>query len=213
MGTVKFKERTTMSKTDCTGAIADKDTLESILRRNVKSSNAVWIGLLNTGGILGHCFIRVFVGTVNFLESKFFCTKGFGIRDFNAEFTLYIEDNVRRPVSRLLLDCRKDPLTEVPGSRLRMAQVSNSHALVLPRVLFDTKHIASATNRGSLDLPTTIFAFAAHFPTSFACPECSVLKHFLNSPRLDCEFERFQGRVILALRKGTSVDFFFNCFE
>ena len=45
VGTIKSKERTTMSKTDCTGAIADKDSLELILRRNVESSNAAWIGL------------------------------------------------------------------------------------------------------------------------------------------------------------------------
>ena len=94
MGTIKSKKRTTMSKTDCTGAVADKDALKLILRRNIKSSNAVWIGLLKAGGILGYCFIRVFVGTVNCLECKFFCAKGFGIRYFDAKFTLYIEDNV-----------------------------------------------------------------------------------------------------------------------
>ena len=121
MGTIKSKKRATMSKTDCTGALVDKDALKLILHRNIKSSNAVWIGLLKTGKILGHCFIRVFVGTVNCLERKFFYAKGFGIRYFDAEFALYIEDNVRGPVSRLLLDCRKNPLTEVPGSRLLMA--------------------------------------------------------------------------------------------
>ena len=176
VGTIKFKERTTMSKTDRTGAIADKDVLKLILRRNIKSNNAIWIGLLKTGGILGHCFIRLFVGTVNCLECKFFCAKGSGIRYFDAEFALYIEDNIRGPVSRLLLDCRKDPLTKVPGSRLLMARVSNSCAPVLPRVLLDAKDVASATNRGSINLPITIFAFAAYFPMSFSCPECFELK-------------------------------------
>ena len=212
VGTIKSKKGMTMGKTNCTGAVADKDTLELIVHRNVKSSNAVWIGLVNTRGILRHCFIRVFVGTVNCLERKFFCTKGFGICYFNAEFTLYVEDNVGGPVSRLLLDCRKNPLTEVPGSCLVMAGVSNSRTPVLPPIFLDAKDVASATNRGSINPPTTIFTFAAHFPTRFGCPECFELKYLLNSPRLDRVFEQFQGRMILALRKGTSIDFF-KCFE
>src|SRR5439155_16970451 len=104
-------------------------------------------------------------------------------------------------------------MTEVPGSRLLMAGVSNSRAPVLPCVLLDAKDVASATNRGSINPPITIFAFAAHFPTSFGCPQCFELKYLLNSPHLDCEFERYQRRVILALHKGASVDFFFKCFE
>ena len=58
VGTIKSKERATMSKTDCTGAVADKDALESIFRRNVESNNTVWIGLLNTSGILSQIRVR-----------------------------------------------------------------------------------------------------------------------------------------------------------
>lgn len=116
-------------------------------------------------------------------------------------------------VLRLLLDCRKDPLSEILGGRLLVARVSNSCAPVLPRVLLDTKDIASATNRGSMDPPTTICAFAAHFPMRFDCLECFELKYLFNSPCLDCKFEHFQERVILTFRKGTSIDFFSKCFE
>jgi len=108
--------------------------------------------------------------------------------------------------------CAEDPLTEVPGSRLLMARVSNSCAPVLPRVLLDAKDVASATNRGSIDPPITIFAFAGHFPMRLGCPGCFELKYLVNSPRLDREFEHFQGRMILAFRKGTSIDFL-KCFN
>jgi hypothetical protein len=156
-----------MSKTDCTGAVADKDALGLILRRNIEPNDAVWIGLLNTRGILGHCFIRVFMGTINCLKRKFFCAKGFGICYFNAEFALYIEYNVRGTISRLLLDCRKDPLTEISGSRLLVARVSNRRTSVLVHVLFDTKDIARTLNRGSIDPPTTILCICRPLPNAF----------------------------------------------
>ena len=80
--------------------------------------------------------------------------------------------------------------------------MSNSCTPVLPCVLLDAKDVSSATDRGSIDPPITIFAFATHFPTRFDCPECFVRQNLLNGPRLDREFECFEGRMILVLVKG-----------
>ena len=127
-----------MTKAGSRGTVIDEQSMKLVFRSLFKNSDTIWIAGNNILTILGESLISHVVCAIVDVIGIFFGPEGFGVGNFDTQFTLDISNNIDQMVRRLFFEFICNFFSKKCPSSLRVSLVINTETGVLKLICFDT---------------------------------------------------------------------------